>query len=81
MAHFAWHNKSLIDPPPQNNSKGNSPNPALGPKTLFTEPPGTEDTKLVDGILPNSFSNTTIDQVEDLEEINSLPDLTESQQQ
>ena len=81
MKQYFKYDYSLIDPPPQKNSKVNPPNPFLGPKTLFTEPPGTEDTELVDSILSNSFSNTTIDQVEDLEEINSLPDLTESQQQ
>ena len=50
-------------------------------QNLFTEPPGTEDTELVDDVLPNDSRNTTRDHVEDLEEIDPLPDLMESQQQ
>ena len=52
-----------------------------GSQNLFTEPPGTEDTELVVGVLPNDTRNTTRHHVEDLEEIDPLPDLMESQQQ
>ena len=70
-----------IDPLPQNNSAGNSPNPTPKPQNLFAELPGTEDTELVHDILSNTSRNVATDHVEGLEEINPLPDLTESQQQ
>ena len=81
MKQYFTYDEPPIDPPPQNNFKGNSPNPAPGPQTLFTESPGTGDTELVDGILPYNSRNITPDHVEDLEEINPLPDLTESHRQ
>ena len=81
MKQYFTYDEPPIDPPPQNNFKGNAPNPAPGPQTLFTESPGTGDTELVDGILPYNSRNITPDHVEDLEEINPLPDLTESQRQ
>ena len=70
-----------ITPPPQNNSTGTSPNSTPRPKNLFTEPPATDDTVLVDGILPTNSCNTTTNHVENLAEINPLPDLAESQRQ
>ena len=81
MKQYFTYDEPPIDPPPQNNFKENSPNPAPGPQTLFRESPGTGDMELVDGILPNNSRHTTSDHVEDLQEINTLPDLTESQQQ
>ena len=70
-----------ITPSPQNNSIETSPNPTPKPKNLFTEPPATDDTILVESILPTNFRNTTSDQAENLAEINPLPDLAESQRQ
>ena len=54
------HNDILpkINPLSQNNSTETSPNPTLRPKILFTEPPATDDTVLVDGILPINSRNT-----------------------
>ena len=48
MKQYFTYDDPPIDPPPQNNSKENSPNPAPGSQILFTEHPGTKDTKLVD---------------------------------
>ena len=79
LKQYSTYDDPQIDPPPQNNSRINSPNPAPGPQTLFSESHGTGDTELVDGILPNNSRNTTPDHVEGLEEINPLPDLTEFQ--
>ena len=47
----------------------------------MTEPPGTEDTELLDIILPNNSRKTTPDRLEDLEKINPLPIFTEPQRQ
>ena len=71
----------VITPPPQNNSTGTSPNFPLRPRNLFAEPPATDDTVLVDGILPTNSRNTTTNHVENLVEVNPLPDLAESQRQ
>ena len=71
----------VITPPPQNNSTGTSPNFPLRPRNLFAEPPATDDTVLVDGILPTNSRNTTTNHVENLVEVNPLPDLVESQRQ
>ena len=70
-----------ITPLPQNNSTGTSPNSTPRPKNLFTEPPATDDTVLVDGILSTNSCNTTTNHVDNLAEINPLPDLAESQRQ
>ena len=70
-----------ITPLPQNNSTETSPNPIPIPKNLFTEPPPTDDTVLVDGILSFNSRNTITNHVENLAEINPLPDLAESQRQ
>ena len=68
-------------PPTRNNSTETSHNPTPRPKNLFSEPPATGDTVLVDGILPTNSRNTTTHHVENLAEINPLPDLAESQRQ
>ena len=70
-----------IDPPAQSNSTGNSPDATPKPQNLFTEPPSTEDIELADGILANNSRNITRNHVEDLEEINPLPHLTQPQRQ
>ena len=81
MKQYFTYDDAPIDLPPQNNFKGSSPNPAPGLQNLFTEPLGTEDTVLVDGILPNNSRNTTPDHFEDLEKVSHLPDFTESKRQ
>ena len=71
----------VITPPPQNNSTGTSPNFPPRSRNLFTEPPATDNTVLVDGILPTNSRNTTTNHVENLVEVNPLPDLAEFQRQ
>ena len=55
-----------ITPLPQNNSTESSPNPTPRPKNLFKEPAATDDTVLVDGILPFNSRNTTIKSCKEL---------------
>ena len=81
MKQYFTYDDIPIDPPPQINPTRNSHNSTPKPQNLFTELPGTEDTELVHDILPNNSRNIATDHVEDLEEINPLPDLTEPQQQ
>ena len=66
---------------PQNNCTETSPNPIPRTKNLVSEPPAIDGTVLVDGILPTNSRNTTTNHVENLAEINPLPDLAQSQQQ
>ena len=61
-----------ITPSPQNNSTEASPNPTPRPKNFFTEPPATDNTVLVEGILPTNSRNITTNHVEDLTDINPL---------
>ena len=72
------------DPPtdssPHNNSNKPSPSPTFCPQALVTEPPSTENTQLADIILSHDSRNTTPDPVEDLQELNPLPDLMNSTQ-
>ena len=70
-----------IDPPAQSNSTGNSPDATPKPQNLFTEPASTEDIELADGILANNSRNIARNHVDDLEEINPLPHLTQPQRQ
>ena len=81
MKQYFTYDDLPIDPPPQINPTRNSHNSTLKPQNLFTELPGTEGTELVHDILPNNSRNIATDHVEDLEEINPLPDLTVPQQQ
>ena len=70
------------DPPtdssPHNNSNKPSPSPTFCHQALVTEPPSTENTQLADIILSHDSRNTTPDPVEDLQELNPLPDLMNS---
>ena len=63
--------------PPQSNSPGNSPNPTPTPQH-FTELPTTTDTELVQ---PDRSCNVAPDHVDNLEEIQPLPDIMEVQLQ
>ena len=70
MKQYFTYDYVPIDPPPQNNSKKHLPKPAPGLQYLLTEPPGTEDTGLVDVMLPSNSRNTTPDHLDDLEKKN-----------
>ena len=67
MKQYFTYDDPPINPPLQNNSTGNSPNPTPEPQNLFTEPPGTEDTELVYDALPNNSRHIATDHIEDLE--------------
>ena len=65
-----------IDPPPQSNFPEDSPNPAPTRQHLFTERPTTIDIELVQ---PDASYHVATDHVDDLEEVQPLPDSTEVQ--
>ena len=81
MKQYFSYDDPPIDPPPQSNSPGNSPNLTPVSQNLFTELLATEDTKRVQDNFPDTSCNVATDHVDNLEEIQPSPDLTETQGQ
>ena len=76
--YFSYDDDPPIDPPSQSNSLRNSPNPTPTPQHLFTELSTTKDAETAQ---PDTSCNITSNHVDNLKEIQPLPDSTEVQLQ
>ena len=81
MKQYFSYDDPPIDPPLQSNSPRNSPNPNPTSQNVFTELSATEDTEVAYDNLPDTSCNVATDHVDNLEEMQPLPDLMEIQLQ
>ena len=81
MKQYFSYDDPPIDPPLQSNSPRNSPNPTPASQNVFTELSATEDTEVAYDNLPDTSCNVATDHVDNLEEMQPLPELMEIQLQ
>ena len=80
MKEYFTYDDPPIDSPPQCNSAGEPPQDNHKLLELFRESPDDGQIALVDSMLPNNPQNVKTNHMEDLEELNHLPESTKSLQ-
>ena len=81
MKQYFTFDDPQIHSPPQYNSTGNSPENNQEQLQLFKETLGNKDIDFGDGILPNNCRHIITNYIEDLGEINPLPESRKSLRQ